>query len=240
MNVRDWLALGSAVAAAALAVGCGAGEGSGTVDSDDLYVENCWRGPFHLGPTFFASDPFADTQQIRVQRGERMVSVSDGVLLVVNDVARIRAEQLDTDIPLGLPVGVRPPGFPLRVEPVPPEASLTLYLYDTCHLQNGALHSVRGSIRFKSLFSGNPNENSADNRLTDATFTAFVADPRDATLAPPSGGGGETDGGILDGSAPEAGSESQGALEPHYRHESLVTGSFRFFFERGIPAQPFP
>ena len=167
-----------------------------------------------------------------------MVAVSDGVLLGVNDVSRIRAEQLDTDIPLGLPVGVRPPGFPLRVEPVPPQASLTLYLYDTCHLQNGALHSVRGSIRFKSLFSGNRNENSADNRLTDATFTAFVADPRDATLAPASG---ETDGGAADGSVSEAGmGPSPGALEPHYRHESLVTGSFRFFFERGIPAQPFP
>lgn len=234
---RCALALPGAIAALSL-FGCGAGEGSGTVDSDDLYVENCWRGPFHLGPTFFASDPFADTQQIRVQRGQRMVSVSDGVLLVVNDVSRIRADQLDTDIPLGLPVGVRPPGFPLRVEPVPPEASLTLYLYDTCHLQNGALHSVRGSIRFKSLFSGNRNENSADDRLTDATFTAFVADPRDATLAPASPGG-ETDGGVADGSAPEPGGAA-GALEPHYRHESKVTGSFRFYFERGIPAQPFP
>jgi hypothetical protein len=220
---------GRAALLGAVLVGCGAGKGSGAVDSDDLYIENCWRGPFHLGPTFFASDPFADTQQIRVQRGERMVSISDGVLLVVNDVSRIRAEQLNTDIPLGLPVGVRPPGFPLRVEPVPPQVSLTLYLYDTCHLQNGALHSVRGSIRFASLFSGNRNENNADDRLTDATFTAFVADPRDATLVPSSQG---QDGGGLDG--------GQGPLEPKYVHENVVTGSFRFFFERGIPAQPFP
>lgn len=224
-----------------LLVGCGAGEGQGTVDSDNLFVQNCWEGPFHLGPTFFASDPFDNTQQIRVQRGDRMVSVSDGVLLIVNDVAKIRTEQLNTDIPLGLPVGVRPPGFPLRVELNPPSVSLTLYLYDTCHLQNGALYSVGGHIRFSSLFSGNRNENNADARLTDATFEAIVTDPRAATLVPggQSGSAAPADGGAapIDGGATDL---SMGTLEPKYAHESTVTGSFRFFFERGIPAQPFP
>jgi hypothetical protein len=223
-----------AALASALLVGCGAGEGQGTVDSDNLFVQNCWEGPFHLGPTFFASDPFADTQQIRVQRGDRIVSVSDGVLLIVSDVAKIRTSQLNTDIPLGLPVGVRPPGFPLRVELNPPLVSLTLYLYDTCHLQNGALYSVGGHIRFTSLFSGNRNENNADARLTDATFEAIVTDPRAATLVSggQDGGAAQQDGGAI--------GPSSGALLPKYAHESTVTGSFRFFFERGIPAQPFP
>jgi hypothetical protein len=100
---------------AALAVGCTTGEGTGWVRSSRLQADNCWDGPFDLGPTFFASDPYQDTQEIRIQRGDRNVGISDGVLLVVNDVAKIRKSQLDTPLPLGLPIGVTPPGQPRRV-----------------------------------------------------------------------------------------------------------------------------
>ncbi len=213
--------LATAVALGALALGCSTGEGEGWVKSQgNLFVKDCWDGPFNLQPTFFASDPFEDTQQIRVQRGGRIIEESDGVSLVVNDVSKIRASQLGQDIPLGLPVGVNPPGFPPRVEPNP-QVSLTLYLYDTCHQQNGALYSVAGSINFTSLFSGNRNENSAHDRLTTATFTATVADPRDAQLV--------TD-------------PSTGATTVDYStaHPSTIQGFFSFYFQRGIPAQPFP
>src|SRR5204863_8150508 len=104
---------------------CSIGEGQGSVQSDRLYVKNCWDGPFDLQPDFFGTIPFNDTQQIRVQRGDRSIEVSDGLLLVVNDVAKIRSSQLGVSIPLGLPVGVKPPGFPPRVEIVPPQVSLS-------------------------------------------------------------------------------------------------------------------
>jgi hypothetical protein len=214
--------------------GCTTGEGSGWVRSTRLVATNCWDGPFDLGPTFFAADPFMDTQQIRVQRGDRLVDISDGVLLVVNDVAKIRKEQLDKPIPLGLPIGVTPPGLPRRVQANPPQVSMSLYLNDSCHVQDPAVYSVGGTITFHSLFSGNRNENEADQRLTDAEFTAQVTDPRDATLgtaADDTGADAGTDGGVL--------VLGDGGVTVRYA-TSTLTGQFRFFFQRGLPAQPFP
>jgi len=230
-------------AAALLLFGCSTGEGTGSVTSDKLYVENCWDGPFNLQPTFFASDPFEDTQEIRIQRGDRIVEESDGVLFTVSNVSKIRSTQLGHEIALGLPVGVRPPGFPITVDANPPEVNMSVYLNDTCHLQNGALYAVSGSIKFNSLFSGNRNENNADARLTDAEFTAVVTDPRDATLGAAGGSAGdagESDAG--DAATTVVASTGAGATTIRYNpaHESTVTGNFRFFFQRGIPAQPFP
>jgi hypothetical protein len=239
---------------------CSTGEGSGSVRSDRLFMKNCWNGPFDLQPDFFGTIPFADSQQIRVQRGDRNIEVSDGLVLVVNDVAKIRSSQLGTPIPLGLPIGVKPPGFPPRVEMVPPQVSLSLYLYATCHLQNGGLNSVSGSITFTHLFSGDRNENSADERLTEAHFDALVTDPRDAKLiaASPSTGGNPGDGGATEAGPPvaaDAGPLSPGSsgvdggtvitygsvtVDYGADQTSRVTGDFQFYFQRGIPAQPFP
>lgn len=212
-----------------LSPACTTGEGSGWVRSDRLYAANCWDGPFDLGPDFFASDPFEDTQQIRIQRGDRLVGVSDGVLLVVNDVAKIRGEQLGTPIPLGLPIGVTPPGQPRRVGNAP-QVSLSLYLNDTCHAQDPTVHSIGGTITFRSLFSGNRNEDSADQRLTDAEFEALVTDPRDVQVGPGAADGGVDAGGIVGADGGVAGQDGR----------SVVTGRFRFFFQRGISAQAFP
>ena len=208
-------------------VACTTGEGTGSVRSDRLVVGHCWDGPFDLEPTFFASAPFEDSQQIRIQRGDRLAGASDGLLILVNDVARIRSEQLGKPIPLGLPIGVTPPGLPRRVATDSPQVSLTLYLYDTCHLQNGAVHSVGGTITFQSLFSGNRNENDSQDRLTEAQFEAIVADPREGTPVTAGDGGNAGDGGIT-------------AVEYPEGRTSTVVGEFRFFFQRGVPAQPFP
>jgi hypothetical protein len=220
---------------AALLAGCTTGEGTGFVRSSRLFATNCWDGPFDLGPTFFASDPFEDTQQIRVQRGDNLVGVSDGVILVVNDVTRIRTSLRDSPIPLGVPIGVTPPGLPRRVGP-DPLVSLSLYLNDSCHNQNPTVFSVGGTITFHKLFSGNRNENNADDRRTLADFDAFVADPRSATVGPvqqpPDGGQPSFDGGGVFGYA-------DGGLAVQYK-TSRVNGHFDFYFQRGLPAQPFP
>jgi len=234
--------------------GCATGEGSGSVRSDRLYVKNCWDGPFDLLPDFFATVPFNDSQQIRIQRGDRSVEVSDGIILVVNDIAKIRSTQLGAPLALGLPVGVQPPGFPPRIQLVPPEVSLSLYLYATCHLQNGALNSVSGTITFDHLFSGDRNENNAEERLTQAHFDALVADPRDATVLPsPSPGAAPTaDGGADSGALTDAGVAAASdagtvityggsvTVEFAVHQTSHVTGDFQFYFQRGQPAQPFP
>ena len=205
---------------------CTIGEGTGEVTSDQLFAENCWSGPFDLAPTFFAANPDSrgDSMTIRVQRGENPVEVSDGLILVINDVSSIRNEQLGQGINVGLPIGVSPPGLPDPATLKSPQVSLTLYLYNTCHVQNSALHSIGGTINFASLFSGDRNENNAGDLLTDATFEATLVDPRDVLL-------------IED--------ETAGTLEEVFESfpEERVTnisGRFRFFFERGVPAQPFP
>ena len=205
------------VAACLLALaplGCTVGEGEGAVKSDHLYVNGCWNGPFDLSPDFFGANPDqGESLMIRVQRGDNIEDVSDGLDVLVNDLQTVRG-MLNTDIVVGMPPGVTPSGVPIVFNPTPPKVSLSLYLHHTCHQQNGTVYSVSGTIRFKSLFSGDLNEGSSEDRLTDATFTdVSFADPRELAAA--------------------ADSTAQAALT------SLVSGNFRFFFQRGQPSQPF-
>ncbi|HEX8790949.1 MAG TPA: hypothetical protein VF765_08345 [Polyangiaceae bacterium] len=69
------------------------------------------------------------------------------------------------------------------------------------------------TIVFNNLFDGNPDESDAAKRLTDATFDFYLADPREIC---------------------------SGGLGPPPPCRGHVSGSFRFYFERGRPAQPFP
>lgn len=69
------------------------------------------------------------------------------------------------------------------------------------------------TIVFNNLFDGNPDETDASKRLTDATFDFWLADPREIC---------------------------SGGLGPPPPCRGHLTGSFRFYFERGRPAQPFP
>lgn len=191
--------------------GCTVGEGKGWVKSDRLYIEDCWNGPFDLGPDFFGADSFReDALIVRVQRGDNIEELSDGLLIVINDLPTQRA-RIGEPIAVGLPPGVSPPGVPVTYNPDPPPVSMSLYLHASCHIENGTVYSTDGTITFNSLFSGDPNENDSDKRLTDATFDATFADPR-----------------LLVGA---------GADDPTLK--SHVTGYFHFFFQRGQPAQPF-
>jgi hypothetical protein len=197
---------------ALLGLSCAAAEGEGEVTSDRLYVEDCWNGPFDLNPNFFAANPFReDALQIRIQAGDDIQELSDGLTVLVNDLQELRG-RLGQDIEVGVPPGVSPPGVPLQADLDPPQVSLALYLHKTCHTEIGTVYSVEGTIRFESLFSGDLNEGSSEDRLTEGSFTAKFGDPRQ--LAP--------------------GSEADPALVT-----SDVIGNFRFFFQRGQPSQPF-
>jgi hypothetical protein len=204
-------ALGPAlVLALVFGTGCTVGDGSGDVTADRLYLKGCWNGAFDLQPDFFAANPYrAEALQIRVQRGDNNQEASDGLTVLVSDLPAVR-KQLGTPIPVGLPAGVSPPGVPLTGEPGP-LVSLSLYLHQTCHEQNSATYSVSGDIIFTSIFSGDPNEEDSDARLTDAVFDVKFADPRELVDAP----------------------------DPDAVTSSNVHGTFRFFFQRGQPAQPF-
>jgi hypothetical protein len=73
--------------------------------------------------------------------------------------------------------------------------------------------SARSWILFRSLFDGNPDESDASKRLNDADFEFFLADPRETC---------------------------PGGFGPPPPCRGHIKGTFKFYFERGRPAQPFP
>jgi hypothetical protein len=188
------------------------GEGSGSVKSDRLYIEGCWDGPLNLKPDFFAANPFRDEAlQIRIQRGDNIQEMSDGALIVVNDLEDLRS-RIGEPITVGLPRGIIVAGGEYDTSSFEPvQVSLAVYLHSTCHTENGTVYSLSGSITFTSLFSGDLNESDAEERLTEGSFSAQFADPRQLT----------------------------GDAAEDAKVTSEVTGDFRFFFQRGQPAQPF-
>jgi len=73
----------------------------------------------------------------------------------------------------------------------------------------------KSTITFFKLFNGNPDESNAAERLTEASFDVYLADPREICpggLGPP----------------------------PRCRGHLTTNPKFKFYFERGRPGQPFP
>jgi hypothetical protein len=236
MKLAPWLSLAL--------VGCNIpGDGEGEVTSSALAVQDCWQGAFDLTPDFFAIVPYRDTQQIRVQRGNDLQEVSDGVAILVNEVSSIRPTKctLNSDcasglctqdgcpedydrcctgtdrrgqaLDVGLPTKVLQEIAPSLAGAPPPAVSMALYLQFSCHNSNTVLYGVGGTITFHDLFNGDPNETSGAEKYTDAEFNVQLADPRDA---------------------------APGTIDIPAEKISPLTGWFRFFFKRGQPGQPFP
>jgi hypothetical protein len=201
---------------AVLATACSLGEGEGEIHSDALNVADCWNGPFELGPDFFAAQPYRETAlSIRVQHGGDTEEVSDGAIVLVDNIQTVRAAiaaNPNATFKVGLPPSVVPPGFPVVADPDPPLVHLTLYLHRSCHAQNSALYSVSGTITFHALFNGDLSETDAAQKLTHADFDDIVVgDPRNRDPA-----------------------------SSTVKDTSHVRGNFKFYFQRGQPAQPFP
>lgn len=212
------LFVGAVSAACAIgAASCSLGDGTGAVRSDNLIAEDCWKGEYDLLPDFFAAVPFRETLDIRIQRGSDLVGVSDGLGILVDDVTDIRENKLGQPIDVTLPPGVSPPGFApgeLCGNSCSGGVHVSFYLLKSCHSVNRVLYGISGTITFTEIFSGDPNESDAANKLIEGDFDIMVGNPHDA---------------IADG--PERGT---------IPNQSQLTGRFRFFFERGQPAQPFP
>ena len=124
-------------------LGCTVGEGEGRVSSDHIWVAGCWNGAFDLKPDFFGVNPDqGESLTIRVQRGDNIEDVSDGLIVLVNDLPEVR-KQLGQDLQVGMPRGVSPSGVPVKEQEDPPKISLSLYLHNSCHLQNGSVRTPR-------------------------------------------------------------------------------------------------
>lgn len=200
-----------------ICAGCSLGEGEGDVKSDALKAKDCWIGPYDLQPDFFAAVPSHDSVNIRVQRGTDIQEVSDGMAVLLQDLGNIHESWLDKPLIVTLSPGILPPGatFPSPPPDGQPAVHMALYMQSSCHNLNTVLYAVRGSLTFHSLFSGDLNEDNAAEKFTDAEFSVWMGDPRDAPV-----------GKAADEIPPE--------------EQSHVTGFFRFYFERGQPGQPFP
>lgn len=198
--------------------GCALGEGAGEVKSDRLRINQCWDGPYDMQPDFFAGVPFRESFQIRIQKSGDLQEMSDGLSILVRDVHAIRGDNgaaglMGVPLEVGLHPEVSPPGVPMEPDTDPPMVHMALYLNNTCHDGSSTLYAVRGVITFDEMFNGDPNETSAEARLSSGVFDVMVVDPRKQ----PQGGGPISEEDL-----------------------SRVTGWFRFYFERGQPGQPFP
>ena len=156
--------LGIALLAALLAPACSLGQGQGAVASpkgDGLDIPDCWSGPFDLHPDFFAAvpgvgpndvQPTSDALQIRIQNGGDLETFSDGLLIVIDDVAEVRgdpapdgtpqASLLNVPLLVSLPPNVIPPELPIVPVTNPRIVHAALYLDRTCRTQNDALYAM--------------------------------------------------------------------------------------------------
>ena len=220
---------------------CTVGGGQGSV-TGTLNVKDCWSGKFDLQPDFFGATPFNDQLAFRIQRGSDLQNFSDGLSILVSDGTAVRGK-LGQSLSVALPPEVAPPGVPVKATNDPAIVQLALYLQRSCRPDAPALYAMaeattnadgtcddvtvkaaaqcdgappptrKSTITFQHLFNGNPEEPDADKRLSEATFDLYLADPREICA---------------------------GGLGPPPPCRGHVQGSFRFYFERGRPAQAFP
>ncbi len=250
-----------AAIAGAIAPACSLGAGTGTVVGT-LNEPNCWTGQFDLHPDFFAAAPSGATNslQIRIQHGGDNETFSDGLMILVDDMGEVRGDPasdgtprpslLGTSLVVSVPAGVTPPGVPITPRASHAVVHAALYLDATCRTVNDAFYALdavtvnadgscltaeggappaitcgegaalpagaavgTSTITFDALFDGNPDESNTANLLTQASFHFYLADPREGC---------------------------PGGLGPPPPCRGELTGNFRFYFERGRPAQPFP
>jgi hypothetical protein len=265
-----------ATLAGILAPACSLGEGKGDV-SGELDIKSCWVGAFNLNPDFFAGVPYLQTSLIiRIQSGGDYQNFSDGISILVDDVNVVRPSEdgtykghLGEQLAVSLPVGVTPPGVPIKANPDPALVHASLYLQRICRVQDVALYAV-DSVSLNSL-GGCGEEPSVDG-----------------AAPPPAGGSCAANGLFNDGGAdaaapvvPGTSTTPVGRSWIRFTHLSTANvderdaskrkndaefeffladpreicpggggppppcrghlkGSFSFFLQRGKPAQPFP
>jgi len=194
---------------------CSTGAGDGRIWGS-LYLPECdlRTDDYDMEIDFFAASAFENTLTIRLQRTGKDQAFSDGVLIVVRDVAAVSESietdgqyqdeirldpSLDTFIENGPSVGV-----PLTTWDSP--ASVTLYLNATCPDNVLSFTDGTGEILFESLYMKDK-----EKRILGSFDLRFL-DPRYWQ------------------------SNEDGKFGPH----AHLQGEFDFNYTRGSPAQTFP
>jgi hypothetical protein len=256
----------AALIAPACSLGEGQGQVTGTLNISDCWTGPFDLKPDFFAAV--PGNPIKHALTIRVQSGGDYETFSDGLSVLVDDVNPVRTGQLNQDLMVALPPEVTPPGVPVKANPNPARVHATLYLGRSCRTQNLALYALdqvtgvgadgecgpvpgdplaactgtgvvpdggvpeagvdagnaidasvpsgsvgKSTIRFSRLFDADPDQSDASERLTDASFDFYLGDPRE--ICP-------------------------GGIGPPPPCRGHVKGYFRFYFQRGRPAQPFP
>jgi hypothetical protein len=210
--VRLLAAAGLVALSALTAVGCEVGKGEGSVRGS-LVVDGCDKdlSSYDMQPDFFGGQSAQRVLLIRIQRGGDLQEYQDALDISINDVDEIR-KHLNEPVPVQLQ---RPPGSAPDV--TPPLVQMGL--------------SLRGSCGTPHLNPGDPPQVVLYATSGTVTFTAILdpsADSRDTNAKRIEG---TFDVKLEDPRKPVAkGGTSHGSL----------TGDFKFFYQRGGPAQPFP
>ena len=210
MNIDDIATIRAAISAAA-ASGAGGGTGdAGASDAGagDAGAGDAGSGGFGLGDGG-VTQPMSCDGDPNAQQSEGFPASCDSMTPPAGK-ATFRVD---------LPAGVHPPGSPYQPPPDilanPPIVHMALYLERSCHNQNITLYALDGWITFSALFDGDPNETSADQKLTERDLQHRDRRPEGRTVRRLRG--------------------------RRARRVALpLCGNFRFYFERGQPAQPFP
>ena len=257
-----------------LAPACSLGEGKGEV-SGQLDIKDCWVGAFNLNPDFFAGVPYLQTSFIiRIQNGGDYQNFSDGLSILVDDVNFVRPSDdgkykghLGETLAVSLPVGVTPPGVPIKANPDPALVHATLYLQRSCRVQVVALYAADAvTLNSAGDCADEPTlDGAAPDAATCGTAGLFSDAGADAAPAAPPPQSAAPVGrswirfthlSTANVDEPDASKRKNdadfeffladpreicpGGGGPPPRCRGHLKGSFSFFLQRGKPAQPFP
>jgi hypothetical protein len=208
-------ACGLLVGLGALGSACAVGKGEGWVRGEiTLPACDMDHAAYDMDADFFAANAVNGQMTMRIQHGGDFQEYADSVTIAVQDVEWVNAKFIGTPIDVQLE---RPPGSPVTV--APPLVRLSLSLRGTCgsHIYNPlgdpaqvVLHATSGTVTFTSILHGDVSSRDTNSKRIEGSFDVTVEDPRN--YGPPEN-------------------------KPPASH---LTGAFKFFYQRGGPAQPFP
>ncbi|MEO7093728.1 MAG: hypothetical protein ABI175_10790 [Polyangiales bacterium] len=201
----------------AIASACAVGKGEGWVRGEIQPIGGCDVDLSHydMEADFFAANAVNGQMLMRIQQGGDFQEYADSVTIAVQDVEEVNAHRIGTPITVELE---RPPGSPVGLRP--PLVRMSLSLRGTCgsHTFNPlgdpsyvVLHATSGTVTFTSILHGDVSSRDTNSKRIEGTFDVTIEDPRNYTYD-----------------------------DTVARKTSHLTGAFKFFYQRGGPAQPFP
>jgi hypothetical protein len=206
------------VAMVALAGSCAVGEGEGFVKGS-LKLDKCDAdlSGYDMNPNFFGAQSVGPQLLIRIQKGADLQEYQDNLIISVDDVDYVRS-LIDADHH-GQPIPVEAERLPGSPPAKPgPQVRMSFSLRGTCgspKLNPGdnpevILHATTGNIVFDYIYDPSADSRDTNAKRIEGHFENVLFED---PRKPMSAGG---------------------------KNGGTLSGQFKFFYQRGGPAQPFP